>query len=343
MKSDPISSLRECEAETFKAYLEWRVKNFRIKKQSTIQMYWRRILCKYIDVAGHSMNNGAELDVQDVRKCAVTFSQTSLLKDPQWIPTYLTPIHSLDTCEKEKHAMSVRDLYVILHAHWTRDTRPCHGRFRVEISLLLLLSVATATRPGALVESGSAKHSNKALSYEHVSIMRVRDVTNPDRTTTVAKVDLVHIKSSGGKGRRSESSNKPGPNRANNSFSKKFIFRLESIPAFCIVSYIISLAIADNAFRYHLTSVEEVFNYTIPAHKECLKLQFRKEIENRPIFRNAEKRCRGGQISETKALPYQKCRDHFVWLGRLAGFEQSLEFYQLRRASGRKLNCEWTA
>ena len=98
--------------------------------------------------------------------------------------------------------MYVQDLYAVIYAHWVEDTKALHGQLRVEISLLLLLSAATTTRPGALVESGSAKGSNKALSYEHVSIMKVRDVKDPNRTTTVAMVNLVHIKNSGGKGRR---------------------------------------------------------------------------------------------------------------------------------------------
>jgi hypothetical protein len=48
----------------------------------------------------------------------------------------------------------------------------------------------------------------------------------------------------------------------------------------------------------------------------------------------------GSKVFATKALPYSKCRDHFVWLGRVTGFKQPLELYQLRRASGRKMNSE---
>jgi len=97
--------------------------------------------------------------------------------------------------------MYVQDLYAILHAHWVDDTKALHGRLRAELPLLLLLSGATTTRPGALVESSSAKGSNKALSYEHVTVMKVRDITDPKCSTIVVKVDLVHIKNSGGKGR----------------------------------------------------------------------------------------------------------------------------------------------
>ncbi|KAF2179944.1 hypothetical protein K469DRAFT_715808 [Zopfia rhizophila CBS 207.26] len=303
LKLDPSDTLRRCEADKFKTYLEWRVENSRIKKESTIKAYWRRILCSFIDVTGHSMDNGAELDIQD------------------WIPTYLTVKYGLDTSEKEKHAMYVQDLYVILSAHWTMDAKPRHGRFRVQMDTILLLCGATSTRPQALIESSSAKGSNKALSYEHIDILRVRDKENRNRTTTIARVSLVHIKTSGGKGRR-----------------KRFIFHLESIPAFCIVSRLVSHAIADDAFRRHYTSPEEIFTLEIPAHKPSLKVRFKQEILNQPIFRDIEKMASGSEVSDTKALPYSKCRDHFVWLGRVAGFEQPLELYQLRRASGRKMN-----
>jgi hypothetical protein len=64
---DPSDTLRRYKADIFKTYLKWRVVNNRIKKESTIEAYWRRILCKFIDVSGHSMNNGAGLDIQDVQ------------------------------------------------------------------------------------------------------------------------------------------------------------------------------------------------------------------------------------------------------------------------------------
>ncbi|KAI9794438.1 MAG: hypothetical protein M1816_005508 [Peltula sp. TS41687] len=136
--------------------------------------------------------------------------------------------------------MDVQDLCVVIHADWVEDTKALHGLLRVEISMLLLLKRRYTTRPGALVESSSAKGSDKALSYELISVMRVRGVKDPNHTTTVAMVDLVHIKNSGGKGKR------------------KFIFRLGSVPAFCIVLHILSIALADNGFR-SFTSVEEIF------------------------------------------------------------------------------------
>jgi hypothetical protein len=44
------------------------------------------------------------------------------------------------------------------------------------------------------------------------------------------------------------------------------------------------------------------------------------------------------RISKTKALEYSKHQHHFVRLGRTCGFRKRLEFYDLRRASGKRLN-----
>lgn len=98
--------------------------------------------------------------------------------------------------------MFIRDFYVIVYEHWVEDTRALHGVVRVQIWTLHLLSAATANRPGALVESSSAKGTNKALWFEHVDILKIRHPQDPSRTVLAVKVNLVHIKDSGGQGRR---------------------------------------------------------------------------------------------------------------------------------------------
>ena len=90
--------------------------------------------------------------------------------------------------------MFVQDLYAILHALWIDDTKPLHGFIRVQISLLLLLSAATATRPGALVESASAKGSNKAVWFKNINVMVVRSEKHSNKSTIVVNVNLEHIK-----------------------------------------------------------------------------------------------------------------------------------------------------
>jgi hypothetical protein len=105
-----------------------------------------------------------------------------------------TPQLQLDRSKKKKLAMYVQDLFAILHALWVDDKKPLHGFIRVQISALLLLSAATATRPGALVESASNKGSNKALCFKDVSLIKVTSLTDPNRSVLVANVNLVHVK-----------------------------------------------------------------------------------------------------------------------------------------------------
>jgi hypothetical protein len=45
----------------------------------------------------------------------------------------------LETSEKDKFAMFVRDFYVIMYAHWVEDRKPLPGLLRLEISVLYLL------------------------------------------------------------------------------------------------------------------------------------------------------------------------------------------------------------
>lgn len=62
------------------------------------------------------------------------------------------------------HAIYIQDLYAIVHALWVDDTKPLHGFIRVQLSLLLLLSAAIATRPGALVEGASKRVAKRVAT-----------------------------------------------------------------------------------------------------------------------------------------------------------------------------------
>ncbi|PZD22682.1 DUF3435 multi-domain protein, partial [Pyrenophora tritici-repentis] len=192
------------------------------------------------------------------------------------------------------------DLYAILHALWVDDTKPLHGFIRVQISLLLLLSAATATRPGAIVESASAKGSNKALSFKNIELLKVRSVVDPSRSTIVANVNLENVKNK-------EKDGKP-------------------------------IGIGQGALRDEFSSVREIFDLNIPADRDVLRIKWKKELLNQPFLCDVRNTSEGVRILKEKAFPYAKYRDTFVRLGRVAGFEESLELYQLRRASGRNIN-----
>ncbi|KAL5404076.1 hypothetical protein PMIN04_012660 [Paraphaeosphaeria minitans] len=294
----PEDQLHRCDPAVFKAYLEWRKKHARIKKESAIDAYWKRISMYYDHVVGHAMANKV---LKDVRR---------------WIPEL-----GLDRSKKEKLAMYVQDLFAILHALWVDDKKPLHGFIRVQISALLLLSAATATRPGALVESASNKGSNKALCFKDVSLMKVPSLTDPNRSVLVANVNLVHVK-----------------NKERDGTSKKFTFHLEGLPAYCIVSHLLAISFRQDAFHDGFSTVQQIFDLKIPAQREVLRIRWKEDLLDKPFFCNVQSTVEGGRALLPMAFPYWKYREIFVRLGRVAGFEENVELYQLRRASGDRIN-----
>jgi hypothetical protein len=72
----------------------------------------------------------------------------------------------------------------ILHALWVGDKTPLHGLVRIIITLLLLVSAAAGTRPGAII----------ALTFKDVEIMKVRHIDDPTRSTILVNVNLVNVK-----------------------------------------------------------------------------------------------------------------------------------------------------
>jgi len=112
------------------------------------------------------------------------------------------PTLGLAKTKKEKLGMYVQDFHIIHSAHWKYDEKALHGYIRVSEDLAMLLSVATATRPAALVEGAAAKGTNKVLCWEHALLMKVSLVTDPGRSTILALVDLVHVKNAEGNGRK---------------------------------------------------------------------------------------------------------------------------------------------
>jgi hypothetical protein len=59
--------LRKCDPAIFKSYLRWRKDFARIKKESTMGAYWKRISMYYYDVTTYAMGNEVLKDVRNVR------------------------------------------------------------------------------------------------------------------------------------------------------------------------------------------------------------------------------------------------------------------------------------
>jgi hypothetical protein len=119
---------------------------------------------------------------------------------------------------------------------------------------------------------------------------------------------------------------------------KIFAFYEAEDLACCGVTFMLALALADNAFKNKFTSLKDIYSLVVPPDTDRIRLQWDDEWAERPVFRDVEHTASGIRISKTKALQYTKHRHHLVRLGRTCGYEKRLEFYDLRRASGKRLN-----
>ena len=99
----------------------------------------------------------------------------------------------------------------------------------------------------------------------------------------------------------------------------------------------LALALVDGAFRNELTSLRDIYNLVVPADTDRIRLQWNEDWAQAPVFRDIEHTTSGIRVSRVKALDYAKHRHHLIRLGRTSGFEKKLEFYDLRRASGKRL------
>ena len=113
--------------------------------------------------------------------------------------------------------------------------------------------------------------------------------------------------------------------------------------ACCIVTFMLNLELADRAFKDKLISLRDVYSLVVPPDTDRIRLQWHEDWTQRPVFRDVERTIRGIRVSKTKALDYSKHRHHLIRLGRANGFEKNLEFYDLRRALGKRLKGRFSA
>ncbi|KAF2739599.1 hypothetical protein EJ04DRAFT_606100 [Polyplosphaeria fusca] len=287
-KMTPEAQLLACQPEIFKGYLRWRKRHYRVKKQSSMTSYWKRISQCYRDVAGRRMDANTLDDICN------------------WIPTI-----KLDTSESEKHAMYVQDLYATLHALWIDDRQPLHGLVRIFISLLLISSSVTGSRPAAIV----------ALAFKDIEIMMAPSLKHPGQGTILVNVNLDKIK-----------------NISRGGNPKKFSFRLEELPASCLVSFFLAVGFCHNAFENNFTNVQQMFDLAIPVERAQFRFRWKEELLHRPFFTDVKYTVGGAHIQKETPFPCAKYRDVFKRMGREAGFESPVNPYQIRIASGRNLN-----
>ncbi|KAM0267469.1 hypothetical protein ACHAQH_010106, partial [Verticillium albo-atrum] len=226
-----------------------------------------------------------------------------------WIHTTLTPEFGLDTSKKVKSGLYVEDLDLILHHHYVHDEEVyAHERLRVQLALILIVAGATATRPDALI--------GKVL-YKHIEFQLLPPAAEGQRPRLGLVWNLEHIKRSAG-----------------TSENKVFGFHEEDTLLHDPVLHTLSLALADDAFLNGFCNPEQIYDLVVPPQSDRLRLMWKEDWRERPIFRDTDDL----QVALDKALTYCKTRGDLIRLGRALGYAKKLEFYDLRRGSGKKLN-----
>ncbi|KAJ6437019.1 hypothetical protein O9K51_10316 [Purpureocillium lavendulum] len=247
------------------------------------------------------------------QKTATWMSEHILFDIRNWIPRYLTPKYNLDTSQKEKAGIYIEDLAILLNHIWIRDEQPfAHERLRVQLAANLILAGATATRPGALIGM---------LLYENLEFQLFPPVPGETRPRIALIVNLEHIKRTAG---RSE--------------PKLFAFREDDMLLYDPLIPMLALAFCDNAFINDLTGPESLSSFVVPPDQDRIRVLWKEEWLKRPVFRDVVNGDDGPEISDHRPLSYAKERRHLVRLGRSIGLEKQLEWYDLRRGSGKKLN-----
>lgn len=183
----------------------------------------------------------------------------------------------------------------------------------MQLALILIIAGATATRPDALIGK---------LLYKHVEFQLLPPASSDtdERSRLGLVINLVNVKRSAGI-----------------SEPKKFGFHEETTLLHDPVLHMMALALADSAFKNHVNDLKQVYGLVVPKDADRLRLVWKDEWQDRPVFRDVVS-AHGTQVSLEKALPYAKTRGHLIRLGRALGYAKKLEFYDIRRGSGKKLN-----
>lgn len=104
---------------------------------------------------------------------------------------------------------------------------------------------------------------------------------------------------------------------------------------FNAVLHLLALAILDQAFKANIQTVQDFYKIKVRPPRRSLEFKWRKDISNKPIFRQAVPTSNGTvQTSNTEALRYHTYLYYLQRLGLITGFIQILNPYCIRRGAG---------
>ena len=196
----------------------------------------------------------------------------------------------------------------MLYHLWVYDTYVfTHERLRAQSALLLIIAGATSTRPDALLK----------VCWKHVEFQLFPPQAKGGQSRLGLVWDLVELKNSRLTGEET-----------------RFGFHEEAALLHDALLLTLALALADNAFFNDFTDAGQLYTFTVPSNSDRLRFLWKDEWKDRYIFRDII----GLEVAMNIGLKYTKARMGLIRLGREIGIAKRLEWYDLRRGSGKKLN-----
>jgi hypothetical protein len=115
--------------------------------------------------------------------------------------------------------------------------------------------------------------------------------------------------------------------------SKTYILTEVDDLIFDPIILMITIALLDNAFKANIRSIKDIYRIRVRAPRYSLEFDWRPDILQTPIFRQAERTPTGIQTSR-KALRYDTYLYYLQRLGIMTAFMQLLTGYCIRRGTG---------
>ncbi|OAA34045.1 hypothetical protein NOR_08702 [Metarhizium rileyi] len=108
---------------------------------------------------------------------------------------------------------------------------------------------------------------------------------------------------------------------------KLFIFYEVDDLLFDAILHLLALALLDQAFEANVQTVQDVYKIRVLPARPSIEFNWRKEIRDKPIFRQAVANDGMARTSDTEALRYHTYLYYLQRLGLVTGFMQILNPY----------------
>ncbi|CAG7991807.1 unnamed protein product [Penicillium salamii] len=328
-KKEYLKSLHAARKEDVMIFLEWILRNSKIKKFSSLHENWRLWCQLYCKAMGRSLHAKSYQDIND------------------YINKDLVERFNLNRSVEEKPIMNIDNLYIVLHYHWTKDTTLYpNSRQIIQLAFVLLVSAYTTSRLRALVYIEKNEQTNvqhffgsvneidatktekinkwdlrnedlKTLCYGQISLILL---LNPSsiRDYLIMEVDLKHTK-------------------GHNKRPKKKIFLMSEVkqPFFDIVMLMVAIAFLDRAFESRIRSIEDIFASRIKSPCYSLQLRFVKEKLNMPIYRQPILTHYSISTHKIKPLKYHMYLYYLEKLSFAVGIPHAMKPYDLQHSTNK--------